>query len=195
MRKLVAAACGMLVSLSVFAQQPPYATTKVEGTDNVYVFRAGNHQAMFVTTKAGVIATDPIGYGRPEMVKTYIEEIKKVSDQPIKYLVYSHHHNDHISGGKPFKEAGATIVAHRRAKERILAQKDPMMVPPDETFEKQRTFLQDASAAVKGVAREGKCWEPAEKEVKLPKYEKWPGYENNLQFMIRRYCGLWGRGT
>src|SRR2546425_13124528 len=140
MRKLVAAACGMLVSLSVFAQQPPYATTKVEGTDNVYVFRAGNHQALFVVTKAGVIATDPIGYGRPEMVKTYIEEIKKVSDQPIKYLVYSHHHNDHISGGKPFKDAGAMIVAHRRAKERILAQQDPLMVPPDETFEKQRTL-------------------------------------------------------
>jgi len=34
--------------------------------------------------------------------------------------------------------------------------------------------------------------EPAEKEVKLPKYEKWPGYENNLQFVTRRYCGLWG---
>ncbi len=59
----------------------------------------------------------------------------------------------------------------------------------------QLTFLQDASEAVKVAAREGKCWEPAEKEVKLPKYEKWPGYENNLQFVTRRYCGLWGRGT
>ena len=289
MRKLIAAACGMFVSLSVFAQQAPYATTKVEGTDNVYVFRAGNHQAMFVVTKAGVIATDPIGYGRPEMVKTYIEEIKKVTDQPIKYLVYSHHHYDHISGGQPFKDAGATIVAHRRAKQRLERLGDPATPLPDETFDKQRTlrlggtaleltyiglnhsdsslvmrlpkekivfvvdflpvgsvpgrgmidfypleteesikrvlamdwerlipghpgqpggrlgtkqdaqdqltFLQDASAAVKVVAREGKCWEPAEKEVKLPKYEKWPGYENNLQFVIRRYCGLWGRGT
>jgi glyoxylase-like metal-dependent hydrolase (beta-lactamase superfamily II) len=289
MRKLIAAACGMFVSLSAFAQQPPYATTKVDGTDNVYIFRAGNHQAMFVVTQAGVIATDPIGYGRPEMVKTYIEEIKKVTDQPIKYLVYSHHHYDHISGGQPFKDAGATIVAHRRAKQRLERLGDPATPLPDETFDKQRTlrlggtaleltyiglnhsdsslvmrlpkekivfvvdflpvgsvpgrgmidfypleaeesikrvlamdwdrlipghpgqpggrlgtkqdaqdqltFLQDASAAVKVVAREGKCWEPAEKEVKLPKYEKWPGYENNLQFVIRRYCGLWGRGT
>jgi len=31
--------------------------------------------------------------------------------------------------------------------------------------------------------------------VKLPKYESWPGYQNNLQFVVRRYCGLWGRGT
>jgi hypothetical protein len=59
----------------------------------------------------------------------------------------------------------------------------------------QLAFLQDASEAVKGPAREGKCWEPAEKEVKLPKYEKWPGYEQNLPFVTRRYCGLWGRGT
>jgi hypothetical protein len=37
---------------------------KVDGTDNVYVFRYGNSQAMFVVTlAAGVIATDPIGYG------------------------------------------------------------------------------------------------------------------------------------
>jgi glyoxylase-like metal-dependent hydrolase (beta-lactamase superfamily II) len=289
MRKSIVAACGMLASLSVFAQQPPYATTKVEGTDNVYIFRAGNRQSMFVVTKAGVIATDPAGYGQLPMVNTYIEEIRKVTDQPIKYLVYSHHHYDHIAGGKPFKDAGATIIAHRRAKQRLERLGDPATPLPDETFDKSRTlrlggtaleltylglnhsdssivmrlpkekiifvvdflpvgsvpgrgmidfypleaeesikrvlamdwerlipghpgqpggrlgtkqdaqdqltFLQDASAAVKAVAREGKCWEPAEKEVKLPKYEKWPGYENNLQFVIRRYCGLWGRGT
>jgi hypothetical protein len=34
-----------------------------------------------------------------------------------------------------------------------------------------------------------------EKELKLPKYEKWPGYEANLIFALRRYCALWGRGT
>ena len=37
-----------------------FATTKV--ADNVYVFRAGGYQAMFVVTPEGVIATDPIGY-------------------------------------------------------------------------------------------------------------------------------------
>src|SRR5438094_8088173 len=93
---------------------PPFATTKVEGTDNVYVFRYANHQAMFVVTSAGVIATDPIGYGHPQSVETYIAEIRKVTDKPIKYLIYSHHHFDHIAGGKPIKEAGARIIAHKR---------------------------------------------------------------------------------
>ena len=58
-----------LLGGAVQAQQPPFATTKVEGTDNVYIFRYGNSQAMFVVTSAGVIATDPIGYGRPQAVK------------------------------------------------------------------------------------------------------------------------------
>lgn len=279
-----------IVSAAAHAQQRPlYQTTKVEGTDGVYIFRYGNHQAMFVVTKAGVIATDPIAYGRPEAAVTYLEEIKKVSDQPIKYLIYSHHHYDHIAGGTPFKDAGARIIAHKRAKERLEQLKDPFTPLPDQTFEKNRTlklggtvleltylglnhsdsslvmrlpkeklifvvdtipvgampgrgmidfypleteqfmqrvlkmdwqrlipghpgqpadrlgtkkdvedqlaFLRDASEEVKVAARAGKCWDAAEKEVKLEKYQNWPGYQNNLQFVVRRYCGLWGRGT
>jgi len=271
------------------AKPPLFATTKVEGTDNVYVFRYGNHQAMFVVTPDGVIATDPIGYGRPQAVTTYIEEIRKVTKQPIKYLVYSHHHYDHIAGGQPFKDAGATIIAHKRTLERLEMIQDPATPLPDEVFTRrhvirlggttleltyhglnhsdstiamrlpkekilfvvdvlpvgsvpgrgmidfypleveksieemlkldwdrlipghpgapggrlgtkadvqaQLTFLRDASEAVKVAAREGKCWDQVEKELKLPKYENWPGYQNNLPFVLRRYCGLWGRGT
>jgi glyoxylase-like metal-dependent hydrolase (beta-lactamase superfamily II) len=136
----LAAAC---LGVAAYAQQPappPFATTKVDGTDNVYVFRYGNHQSMFVVTSAGVIATDPIGYGRPQAVVTYVDEIKKVSSQPIKYLIYSHQHFDHIAGGKPFKDAGATIVAHTRAKEWLLALRDPHTVLPDETVDTSRTI-------------------------------------------------------
>lgn len=278
-------------SASAFAQapqRPPFATAQVEGTDNVYVFRYGNHQAMFVVTAEGVIATDPIGYGRPQAVTTYLDEIGKVTDKPVRYLVYSHHHFDHIAGGQPFKDAGARIIAHRRAKERLEAVQDPFTPLPDEVFEQSRAlslggttleltylglnhsdstivmrlpkekilfavdfipvggvpgrgmidfypleapasmkrvlamdwermipghpgpgdrlgtkqdvqdqidFLEYASETVKAAARQGKCWDQAEKEVKLPKYESWPGYQNNLQFVIRRYCSLWGRGT
>jgi glyoxylase-like metal-dependent hydrolase (beta-lactamase superfamily II) len=270
------------------ATRPMIETTKVEGTENVYIFRHGNHQAIFIVTSDGVIATDPVAYGRPQGGQAYLDEIRKVTDKPVKYLVYSHHHYDHIAGGQAFKDAGAKIISHTRAKERLAALKDPATPLPDETFSKQRTlklggtalemtylglshsdsllalrlpkeklifivdllpvggvpgrgmidfypleaqgaikrilamdwermipghpgpggrlgtkkdvqdqlqFQQDASDAVKAAAREGKCWDAAEKEVKLPKYESWPGYENNLPFVLRRYCGLWGRGT
>jgi hypothetical protein len=43
---------------------PAFATKKIEGTENVYVFRYQGHQSMFVVTSDGVIATDPIGLGR-----------------------------------------------------------------------------------------------------------------------------------
>jgi glyoxylase-like metal-dependent hydrolase (beta-lactamase superfamily II) len=286
---LLAAACIGVVAHAQQPTPPQFATTKVDGTDNVYVFRYGNHQAMFVVTSAGVIATDPIGYGRPQAVVTYVDEIRKVTKQPIKYLIYSHHHFDHIAGGKPFKDAGATVVALRRTQERLAQIKDPHTVMPDEVFDGHRTItlgdttleltyvglnhsdnslvmrlpkqkvlfavdfipvgsfpgrgmidsyplewedslksvlsmdwdrlipghpgapngrlgtkqdvqtfltlLQDASAAVKVEAQAGKCWDAVEKDVKLPKYESWPGYAAGLPMVLRRYCGLWGRGT
>jgi hypothetical protein len=66
-------------------QRPQIETTKVDGTDNVYIFRNGNHQSMFIVTKDGVIATDPIAYGRPTGGQDYIAEINKVTDKPIKF--------------------------------------------------------------------------------------------------------------
>jgi glyoxylase-like metal-dependent hydrolase (beta-lactamase superfamily II) len=289
---LISAACVGVVAHAqqpAQPQQPPFATTKVDGTDNVYVFRYGNHQSMFVVTSAGVIATDPIGYGRPQAVVTYVDEIKKVTNQPIKYLIYSHNHYDHIAGGKPFKEAGATVVALKRTQERLAQIKDPYTVMPDEVFEGQRTItlgdttleltfvglnhsdnsvvmrlpkqkllfavdfipvgsfpgramidshpleweeslkavllmdweklipghpgapggrlgtkqdvqnflalLQDVSATIKPEAQAGKCWDAVEKDMKLPKYETWPGYAAGLPLVLRRYCGVWGRGT
>src|SRR5580693_565036 len=101
-------------ALPAFAQAPTpplFSTTKVEGTDGVYIFRYQGHQAMFIVTPEGVIATDPIGERRPQAVTTYIEEIRKITKAPIKYVIYSHSHYDHIAGGKPFKDAGAIFVA------------------------------------------------------------------------------------
>ena len=125
-------AVGSTTALAQQAQRPQIETTKVDGTDNVYIFRNGNHQSMFIVTKDGVIATDPIGYGRPTGGQDYVAEIKKVTDKPIKFLIYSHHHYDHIAGGKAFKDAGATIIAHKRAKERLAMLNDPNTPLPDQ---------------------------------------------------------------
>lgn len=261
---------------------PLFSTTKVDGTDNVYIFRYQGHQSMFVVTKAGVIATDPIGLRRPQAVTTYIAEIKKVTNQPIKYLIYSHPHYDHIAGGKPFKDAGARIIAHKDAAAQL--KRFPMAdIPmPDETIGNKKTitlggtslelvylganhsegavvmrlpkekivfavdfapiqglpfrnmpdtrhpadweaslkrlaaldwdrlipghpgpggrlgtkqdvnalvgYFQDLSAAVKTAAAEGKCNDTAMREIKLPKYESWGGYQAMLPMNIERMC-------
>ena len=127
---LGAALFGVVLSFSAYAQQAPvFETRKI--TDNVYIFRYQGHQSMFVVTPAGVIATDPISLRRPEAAKAYIAEIQKITKAPIKYVIYSHHHYDHIAGGKPFKDLGATFIAHKNAVARLKVLKNADIVPPD----------------------------------------------------------------
>jgi len=271
----VFAACATTTAMAQAPAQPPlFATTKVEGTDNVYIFRYQGHQAMFVVTPAGVIVTDPISYGRPQAAKTYLDEIRKITKAPIKYLIYSHHHYDHIAGGKVFKDEGATVIAHRRAKERLAQLKGLDVVIPDQVMDGKRTiklggttldlvytgrnhsdssivmllpkekvlfavdfnslgavpsrlavndsypteweaslkrtlalgwermipghpgpggrlgtrqdmeqqiaFMTDLAAEVKKASDAGKCFDPATKDVRLPKYATLAGYEQNI---------------
>src|SRR2546430_394875 len=121
-------------------QQPTFAATKVEGTDNVYIFRYVGHQSMFIITPDGVIATDPIGERRPA-AKPYIEEIQKITKAPIKYVIYSHSHFDHIAGGKPFKDLGAVFIAHRNAQKRIAALKPADVVVPDQVVDTAKKVI------------------------------------------------------
>src|SRR4051812_50095910 len=85
------------------AQQPappPFATTKV--ADNVYIFRYGGHQSMFIVTPDGGIATHPISERRP--AKPHIDAIEAVTKAPIKKIIYNHHPFYPHPGGKPFKK-------------------------------------------------------------------------------------------
>lgn len=142
-RLLLLAILGIGIAPAIAQNTPQVSTKKVDGTDNVYVFRYGNHQSMFVVTSQGVIATDPISYQRP--AKPYIDAIRAVTDKPIKYVIYSHHHYDHIAGGQPFKELGATFIAHARAKERFLELKKQNalladVVMPDQVVDTKKTI-------------------------------------------------------
>ena len=129
-------------ALAAAPAPPPTATTKV--TDNVYIFRYVGHQSMFIVTPAGVIATDPISERRP--AKPYIDAIQAVTKGPIKYVIYSHSHFDHIAGGRPFKDLGATFVAHRNANERIQALKPADVVVPDQVVDDNKVITLGGTA-------------------------------------------------
>jgi glyoxylase-like metal-dependent hydrolase (beta-lactamase superfamily II) len=129
-----------LFAAPLAAQQPPISSVaKVEGTDGVYIFRYQFHQSMFIVTPEGVIATDPISENRPA-AEAYVTAIRSVTQAPIRYLIYSHHHPDHIAGGKPFKDAGATFIAHRIAKDRLTQMNRPDIIIPDETVDGTHTM-------------------------------------------------------
>lgn len=122
--------CLLMLSAEAAAQssRPDDEITKL--ADDVYLFRHQFHQAIFITTPKGVIVTDPISADAAAWLNV---EIKKLTDQPVRYVIYSHHHNDHITGGSVF--AGQAIfVSHALARPNILQAADPTTPVPDLTF-------------------------------------------------------------
>ncbi|HEU4684561.1 MAG TPA: MBL fold metallo-hydrolase [Nitrospira sp.] len=81
-------------------------------------------------TPKGVIVTDPIASEAAAWLKT---EIQKLTDQPVRYVIYSHHHNDHITGGSVFGDT-ALFISHAAARPKIAAAGDPQTPVPDLTF-------------------------------------------------------------
>jgi cyclase len=61
--------------------------------------------------------------------------IKGVSDQPIKYLIVTHHHADHTGNNQRFLDAGVQIFAHENLKKNLVTyQVDPKPAPPSITY-------------------------------------------------------------
>jgi len=116
------------------AQNPVREISKIAG--DVYRFRNNNHYSVFAVTPAGIIATDPINAPAATWLKDELK--KRWPDKPIKFVVYSHDHADHISGGEVWADT-ATVVAHANAKEAILGEKRPTAVP-QVTFNDQATI-------------------------------------------------------
>jgi len=67
--------------------------------------------AAFVVTPAGVVVIDALG--SPALAEELIQAIGRVTSQPIRHLIVTHYHADHIYGLQAFKAVGATITAHR----------------------------------------------------------------------------------
>ncbi len=117
-----------------FGQQNPVRKiTKIAG--DLYRFQNRFHVSVFLVTRDGIIATDPINADAARWLKA---ELKKRFNQPVKYLIYSHDHADHISGGEVFADT-AVVVAHERAKAAIMGEKRPTAVP-EVTFSDRMTI-------------------------------------------------------
>ncbi|MCH9750201.1 MAG: MBL fold metallo-hydrolase, partial [Proteobacteria bacterium] len=65
--------------------------------------------AGFVVTSDGVVVFDALG--TPSLAKAMLSEIQKITDKPVKLVIVSHYHADHIYGLQVFKEQGAQIWA------------------------------------------------------------------------------------
>jgi cyclase len=71
----------------------------------------------FLTSAHGVISIDATSTER--RTRAYLDAIATVTSQPVRTLVNTHHHGDHTYGNCLF--TGATIVAHERCRDEVLA--------------------------------------------------------------------------
>jgi glyoxylase-like metal-dependent hydrolase (beta-lactamase superfamily II) len=120
-------ALGVLIASAATAQAqdaPKREIVQISG--DLYRFQNRFHFSVFLVTPEGVIVTDPIDADAAKWLKA---EIANRFGKPIRYLIYSHDHADHIAGGEVFAADGAIVVAHENAKRAIVGEKRPTAVP------------------------------------------------------------------
>lgn len=69
--------------------------------------------AAFVVTGDGVVVIDALG--SPALAQELLVAIRQFTPQPVRQVIVTHYHADHIYGLQVFKAAGARILAHRAA--------------------------------------------------------------------------------
>jgi glyoxylase-like metal-dependent hydrolase (beta-lactamase superfamily II) len=112
-----------------------YAVKSVGG--GVYVISDNGWQSAFLVTDEGVIVFDaPASFG-----KSIPLAISKVTDKPVKMLVYSHAHKDHIGGSAAFKNINdLKIVALDTVGDFLKEMNDPNRLVPNVTFKTAKTL-------------------------------------------------------
>ena len=104
----------------------------VKTAENVYSFGTSMGSfSLVIVTDDGIIIGDPVNQNHSEIM---LKAIRTITDQPIKYLVYSHSHWDHTGGGQVFKNEGTTILSHIDARDWLLENPNPNVIVADEVW-------------------------------------------------------------
>jgi glyoxylase-like metal-dependent hydrolase (beta-lactamase superfamily II) len=145
--------------------------------DNVYVFsdlHSGGFGYMtndlIVITTDGVLVAD--GQGTPDVTRKLVDQVAKLSPQPIKYVVVASEHGDHTGGNISFPST-ATFIASPFSKANLERQaandrpNGPKTVVPTETVA-DRKILKMGSTEIQ-ILYNGKAHTGGDLEVYLPK--------------------------
>ena len=107
---------------------------------NLYWITDGTYQAAFLTTPDGVILFDApptIGHNLQRAVDE-VAGANGVSNK-VTYLVYSHHHADHVGASSLF-DGDVTRIGHEETRQLLLRDGDPARPANEETFQDTRTL-------------------------------------------------------
>jgi glyoxylase-like metal-dependent hydrolase (beta-lactamase superfamily II) len=110
-----------------------YFVGQIQG--NLYWVTDSAYQAMFLTTKEGVVLVDAPATIGHNLVRA-IEEVTRANGRPstVTHLVYSHSHSDHIGASVIF---GPNVIriGHRECRRLLLRDNDPNRPAPTVTFD------------------------------------------------------------
>jgi glyoxylase-like metal-dependent hydrolase (beta-lactamase superfamily II) len=113
------------------APQPRVAAQRL--ADGVWLMGGGPHNSVAVEFKDFVTVIEaPLDEARSNAV---IAEVKKtIPNKPIRYVVNTHHHFDHLGGTRTYVAEGATVVTDERNKDfyqKVVFAPQPRTLSPD----------------------------------------------------------------
>ena len=97
----------------------PLRIAKVKG-DLYMVSGEGGNVAVYVTTEGVVLVDDMFDRNHADI----LAQVKSVTDQPIRYVLNTHQHDDHAGGDLKMLPI-AEVIAHRNARANLVDIKQP----------------------------------------------------------------------
>ncbi len=118
---IAAAGTAMMFVGAANAQQQDFSKVEIKTTDlgdKTYMLEGGGGNITVAVGTDGIIMVDSQFAPLHDKIKAAIQ---KISPLPIKYLIDTHYHLDHVGGNAAFHRDGATIVAHDNIRLRMAA--------------------------------------------------------------------------
>jgi len=95
---------------AVVPRQPVRAFQQVKG--DIWRISNGNWWSLIYVTPDGILLVDPISVEFATWVKGQLAE--RFPGKPVRYIVYSHSHFDHVTGAGVFADSHPHIIAQER---------------------------------------------------------------------------------
>jgi glyoxylase-like metal-dependent hydrolase (beta-lactamase superfamily II) len=87
--------------------------------ESVYcIFGQGGNIGLVVTARHAVLIDDQF----ERLVPGLIEAVRSVTDKPIKYLINTHGHGDHVGGNVVLEQQVAAIIAHANVRKKMVTE-------------------------------------------------------------------------
>lgn len=108
---------------------------------NLYMITGGGANTVVRVTSDGLIVVDTKNPGDDNYTRV-MEEVRSVSTLPVKYVLNTHHHPDHVGNNQKFIEAGAQVVGLEALKAHMASDPRTKDIPglPTVTFAKDHVL-------------------------------------------------------